>query len=129
MPPADLLDLSRRERQVLDIVYRLQVATASDVQQELADGSRYSAVRSVLSTLQKKRLLKVSRDGIRYEYRPTITAETARRTVTQHLVETFFGGSLSLAVSSLLDHGEDALTEQERRDLRRKLLKAREDGR
>ena len=129
MPKPELLDLSRREREVLELVYRLGSASAAEVQAALGDNSNYSAVRGVLSSLEKKRHLRIERDGVRYVYHPTVARETASSKVLDHVIDTFFGGSLSLAVSAMLDRADTKLSAKERRELQRMLRKASEEGR
>lgn len=129
MPVPKLLDLSRREREVLDLIYRIGPATAAEVQAALNDKSNYSAVRGVLSTLEKKKHLRIERDGVRYVYHPTVAREAASTKVLDHVIDTFFGGSLSLAVSAMLDRQDARLSAKERRELQRMLRKASEDGR
>jgi predicted transcriptional regulator len=124
-----LLDLSRREREVLELIYRIGPSTAAEVQTALNDDSNYSAVRGVLSTLEKKKHLRIERDGVRYVYHPTVAREAASTKVLDHVIDTFFGGSLTLAVSAMLDRKDARLSAQERRELQRMLKKASEDGR
>ena len=124
-----LLELSRREREALELIYRIGPATAAEVQSALDDDSNYSAVRGVLSTLEKKKHLRVERDGVRYVYHPTVAREAASTKVLDHVIDTFFGGSLTLAVSAMLDRKDARLSAQERRELQKMLKKASEDGR
>jgi predicted transcriptional regulator len=124
-----LLDLSRREREVLELIYRIGPSSAAEVQTALNDDSNYSAVRGVLSTLEKKKHLRIERDGVRYVYHPTVAREAASTKVLDHVIDTFFGGSLTLAVSAMLDRKDARLSAQERRELQRMLKKASEDGR
>jgi predicted transcriptional regulator len=123
------LDLSRREREVLELIYRIGPSTAAEVQTALNDDSNYSAVRGVLSTLEKKKHLRIERDGVRYVYHPTVAREAASTKVLDHVIDTFFGGSLTQAVSAMLDRKDARLSAQERRELQRMLKKASEDGR
>ena len=83
----------------------------------------------VLSTLEKKKHLKVERDGLRYVYHPTVAREAARTKVLDHVIETFFGGSITLAVSAMLDERSGKLSSKERRELQKMLRNAKEDGR
>ena len=129
MSKPELLDLSRREREVLELVSRLGSASAAEVQAALGDNSNYSAVRGVLSSLEKKRHLRIERDGVRYVYHPTVARETASSKVLDHVIDTFFGGSLSLAVSAMLDRADTKLSAKERRELQKMLRKASEEGR
>jgi predicted transcriptional regulator len=124
-----LLDLSRREREVLELIYRIGPSSAAEVQTALNDDSNYSAVRGVLSTLEKKKHLRIERDGVRYVYHPTVAREAASTKVLDHVIDTFFGGSLTLTVSAMLDRKDARLSAQERRELQRMLKKASEDGR
>ncbi|MEO8577065.1 MAG: BlaI/MecI/CopY family transcriptional regulator [Gemmatimonadales bacterium] len=128
MPKPQLLDLSRREREVLEIIYRLGPSTVGEVQEAVDDGSNYSAVRGVLSTLEKKQHLKVERDGMRYVYHPTVAREAARTKVLDHVIDTFFGGSITLAVSAMLDKRSGDLSSRERRELQKMLRNAKENG-
>jgi predicted transcriptional regulator len=129
MTKPKLLDLSRREREILEIIYRLGPSTAAEVQAELDDEPNYSAVRGVLSSLEKKKHLRIERDGVRYVYHPTVAREAASRKVLDHVIDTFFGGSLSLAVSAMLERKDGKLSGRERRELQRMLKKAAEEGR
>jgi len=128
MPKPELLDVSRREREVLELVYRLGSATAAEIQTALKDNSNYSAVRGVLSSLEKKNHLRIERDGVRYVYHPTVAREAASSKMLDHVIDTFFGGSLSLAVSAMLDRTDAKLSTKERRELQKMLRKASEDG-
>jgi predicted transcriptional regulator len=125
----ELLDLSRKEREALEIIYRLGPSTVGEVLEAFGDETNYSAVRGVLSTLEKKKHLKVERDGLRYVYHPTVARETARTKVLDHVIETFFGGSITLAVSAMLDERSGKLSSRERRELQKMLRNAKEDGR
>ena len=129
MARPELLDLSRREREVLDLIYRMGPSTAAEVQAALDDGTNYSAVRGVLSTLEKKNHLEIERDGVRYVYHPTVAREAASSRVLDHVIDTFFGGSLSLAVSAMLDRKDAKLSVREKRELQKMLKKASEEGR
>jgi BlaI family penicillinase repressor len=129
MTKPQLLDLSRKEREILELIYRLGPSTVGEVQDELGDKTNYSAVRGVLSTLEKKNHLRVERDGLRYVYHPTVAREAARTKVLDHVIETFFGGSITLAVSAMLDERSGKLSSKERRELQAMLRNAKEDGR
>src|SRR3989442_12558683 len=93
----------RRERQIMDVVYRLGRATVGDVMRHLPDPPTYSAVRAMLRYLEGKGHLRHNRDGVRYVYEPTVPHAEAQRSAVQHLVRTFFRGSRSGAVAELLD--------------------------
>jgi predicted transcriptional regulator len=94
--------LSRRERQILDILYARGQATAGDVQAALPDPPSYSATRALLRILEEKGHVKHETDGVRYLYSPRVARERARRSALDHLVRTFFSGSTSDAVVALL---------------------------
>ena len=98
-PPA----LSRRERQLLDIVYRLGRATAAEIREQLPDSPSDSSVRTLLRLLEEKAHLTHEVDGPRYVYRATTPPDVAGRTALRHLIATFFGGSADRLVSALVD--------------------------
>src|SRR4030095_6190820 len=95
--------LGRRERQILEAVYRLGRASASDVQAQLPDPPSYSAVRAMLRILEEKGHLRHESDGPRYVYLPVVPRDRARRSALRHVVDTFFSGSVEQAVAALLD--------------------------
>src|ERR687884_605634 len=97
------LDLSRRERQIIDILYAHGRATAAEVQAALPDPPSYSAVRAMLRILEEKGHVHHEQDGPRYVYLPTIAPERAKRSALKHLIQTFFNGSAEQAISALLD--------------------------
>ena len=94
--------LTRRERQIMDILYRLERATVSEVLAKLADKTNYSTVRAQLRVLEEKGHVRHEEHGLRYVYVPRVPREVARRSALQHLVETFFEGSTEKAVAALL---------------------------
>ena len=94
--------VSRRERQILDIVYRRGAATAAEVRAEMDDAPTYTTVRGLLGILAGKGHVEIGRDGARYVYRPTLPTRTAGETMLSHVVDTFFGGSAAQAMSALL---------------------------
>jgi len=96
-------DLSRRERQIMDIIHARSEATAADVSAAMPDAPSYSAVRALLRILEEKGFLKHREDGPRYVYLPVESREKARRSALQRVVETFFDGSLANAVAALVD--------------------------
>lgn len=101
--PPPTADLGRRERQILDIVYRLGRATVAEVRAELPDPPSYSAVRGMLNLLRDKGHLTHVADGLRYVYLPVVDPSEARRSALAHVVRTFFAGSHADAASALLD--------------------------
>ena len=105
--------LSRRERQILEILYQREQASAQDVHQHLPDAPSYSAVRALLRILEDKGYAgHVEEDG-RYIYRPTVERADARTTALQRLVDTFFEGSASQVVAALLDREAQKLSRTE----------------
>ena len=101
--PPRIVDLGRRERQILDIAYRLGRASVSDVRAELPDPPSYSAVRGMLNLLEEKGQRRHVQDGLRYLSLPVVSAADARRSAMAHVVRTFFGGSAADAASALFD--------------------------
>jgi predicted transcriptional regulator len=95
--------LGKRERQIMEIVYRRGRATAAEVLADLADAPSYSSVRGMLRHLEGKGYLRHRRDGIRYVYLPTSPKQEVRASALSHLVRTFFDGSVSTAVAALLE--------------------------
>jgi predicted transcriptional regulator len=96
-------DLSRRERQIMDVIHARGEATAADVNAALPNAPSYSAVRALLRILEEKGFLKHREDGPRYVYLPTESPNLARRSALKRVVETFFEGSLANAVAALVD--------------------------
>ncbi len=105
--------LSRRERQITEILYRLGQATAKEVQDELPDPPSYSAVRALLATLENKEMVRHFKEGRRYVYKPSITPKKAKRTALSALLNTFFEGNPENLVASLLDPSDQQLSKQE----------------
>jgi BlaI family transcriptional regulator, penicillinase repressor len=95
-------DLSRRERQILDVIYRLGSATASDVLERLDDAPTYTTVRGLLRVLEAKRHVRHEEDDGRYVYHPVVAKQRAARNAIKHVVSTFFDGSPSDALAALL---------------------------
>src|SRR3712207_242967 len=106
-------DLSRRERQIMDVVYRLERATASEVLERLPDPPSYSAVRTLLRILEEKGHLRHEQDGPRYVYLPTVPRDSAKESALRHVLRTFFDNSAEAAVAALLDIRGDGLSDAE----------------
>lgn len=121
--------LSRRERQVMDILHRHGEATVAEIMADLPDPPTYSAVRSVLRILGEKALIRYKEDGPRYVYFPAQATETAREDVLQHVVRTYFAGSPEQAVTALLRMSDAGLSEAEVARLRKSIRRARQSGR
>jgi len=98
--------LTRREREIMNVVYKLGEASVAEVLEGLADPPSYSSVRTLMGLLEDKGHLSHTRDGTRYVYRPTVPAEVAGRSALSNLIDTFFGGSVEGLVSTLLRSDE-----------------------
>ena len=96
-------NLSRRERQIMDILYQRGRATASEIHQSMPDAPTYSAVRAKLRVLEEKGHVRHEEESLRYVYLPTTSRDTARRSAVHHLLSTFFEGSVEAAVAAMLD--------------------------
>ena len=123
----ELPTLSRRERQIMDILIRRSRATASDVRSELADAPGYSAVRTMLSRLEEKGHVTHEQDGPRYVYRAAIDTERARESAIERMMRTFFEGSPGKAVAALLDRSSTDLSDRELDELAELIERMREE--
>ena len=121
--------LSRRERQIMDVVYRRGRVSASDVVAELPDPPSYSAVRAMLRILEEKGHLTHSTDGPRYVYTPVVSRSAARQSALRQVVRTFFDGSPTKAAAALLDMSGNKLSPTEAEELARLIERARQEGR
>lgn len=121
--------LSRRERQIMDIIYRFGQATAAEVLENLPDPPSYSAVRAMLSVLEKKELLKHHQDGPRYVYLPTVAPEKAQHSAMENLLQTFFEGSTAQAVAALLDMSKEDMSDADLDRLSKMIDQAKQEGR
>ena len=119
--------LSRRERQIMDILYRSEKATAVEVMDLLPDPPSYSAVRALLRILEEKGHVHHEQVGPRYVYMPTLSQEKAKRSALDHVVTTFFNGSISAAVATLLDSSE-SLSDKELESLSHLIDSAKKEG-
>ena len=121
------MELGKRERQIMEAVYRLGRATVAEVRADLPDAPSYSAVRGMLRFLEEKGQLRHVQDGIRYIYLPTVAPSKARKSALQRLVHTFFGGSAQEAVAALV---EDTKLQKDDLDRLQDLIDhARKEGR
>jgi predicted transcriptional regulator len=102
MPKSSPPRLSKREREIMDVVYRLERATAADVHAELPNAPTYTTVRGLLRILEEKGHLRHEEDGPRYVYFPSTSREDAGSSLLSHVVRTFFDGSPSKAMAALL---------------------------
>jgi BlaI family transcriptional regulator, penicillinase repressor len=119
--------LSRRERQIMDIVYARGQATAAEVTAALPDPPSYSAVRALLRILEQKGHLRHQQDGPRYVFLPTVSRDRARRSALRNIVKTFFDGSTAQAAAALIDQGQ--LSDAEFDRLSEAIEKARRENR
>jgi predicted transcriptional regulator len=122
------IDLSRRERQIMDVVHRRGRATVAEIQEEIGDAS-YSAIRSALRLLREKKAIRHEHDGKRYVYTPVVSVTEARRSALEHLMETFFDGSEVRTVSAILEMPDTELGEKELERLEELIRRARDRGR
>jgi BlaI family transcriptional regulator, penicillinase repressor len=118
-------ELTRRERQVMDILHRRSEATVAEIMADLPDPPTYSAVRSVLRILGEKGLVTFKEDGPRYVYLPAESTEQARDDVLKHVVDTYFAGSPDQAVTALLRLTDVDLADAEVARLRERIRRAR----
>jgi predicted transcriptional regulator len=121
--------LARRERQIMDLVYRLGRASVGEVQAGLPDSPSYSTVRALLRVLETKGHLKHEVDGPRYVYVPTVTRERARESALRQIVNTFFDGSSAAAAAALLDLSDTPLDQTELKRLAALVAQAKKEGR
>jgi predicted transcriptional regulator len=121
-------DLSRRERQIIDILYANGRSTAAEVQASLPEPPSYSAVRAMLRILEDKGHVRHEQDGPRYVYLPTVGRENAKRSALHHMLQTFFDGSAEQAISALLDDKSARLSDAELDRLARLIDRARVAG-
>jgi predicted transcriptional regulator len=126
---AKLGELGRRERQIVEALYRLGRATVSEVLAELPDPPSYSAVRAMLNKLEDKGYARHEEEGPRYVYLPVVPAERARRDALRHLVDTFFEGSAEQAVLALLQISDTKITDDELERLAALVRRAKREGR
>ena len=117
--------LSRRERQILDILHRLGTGSVAAVQRELPEAPSYSAVRALLRILEAKGHVRHQHDGPRYTYEPVASRSAASRSALRHVVRTFFSGSTEDAVVALVNSSDANLTDEEFDDLLRRIAEAR----
>lgn len=123
------LDLGKRERQIMEALYRRGRATVAAIRAELPDPPSYSAVRTMVGKLEEKGLLRHEVDGPRYVYEPTVPVDQVAPTTLRRIVKTLFGGSTSRAVSTLLDTAGDDLSPRELDHLAELIERRRREGR
>ena len=128
MPKLIHVDLTRRESQIMDILYRRRRATVEEIRADLADAPSPSSVRKLLEIMIDRRLLAREYDGPRFVYFPAVTPEDASRSALERLVRTFFEDSPGSAMAALLDLPSTGISESEYRRLSGLLKRAREKG-
>src|SRR5260370_11509531 len=109
--------LSRRERQIMDILFTLGRATGPEIQERLPDQPSYSAVRTILRVLERKGHIRHVEEGLRYVYLPAVERETAKQSAIQRLISTFFDGSAKAAAAAFIDPAASQLSAQDLKDL------------
>jgi predicted transcriptional regulator len=125
MSPSHPRHLSKRERQIMDVLYGAGRATAADVRARMPDPPSYSAVRTLLRILEEKGHVRHEQDGIRYVYVPTVAPAKAQRSALKHMIDTFFGGSAARGMAALVELSAD---DEELRQLRQLIDQARKKG-
>jgi predicted transcriptional regulator len=123
------IHLTRRERQIMDILHARGQATAAEVRGALPDAPSYSAVRALLRILEEKGHVKHRREGLRYLHLPTEGRARASRLALRRVVRTFFGGSAPLAAAALLEAADTGLSPKEIEQLQAIIAQARKEGR
>lgn len=123
-----VLHLSRRERQIMDIIYRRGKATAGEVMEDLPGNSSYSTVRTQLRVLEEKGHVRHEEEGLRYVYAPAVPHSAASKSALKHLMDTFFDGSASKTVAALLGPDARKLSDDELDRIARLIAKVRKDG-
>ncbi len=121
--------LTRRERQIMDVLYARGEATAEEVRAALPDAPSYSAVRALLRILEEKGYVRHRQEGLRYVYLPRESRDRASRSALKRVLHTFFGGSVEQAVAALLEVADTRLSESEMNKLKELIAKARKEGR
>lgn len=121
--------LGRRERQIMEVVYRLGRATVTDVLDRLEDPPSYSSVRAMMRILETKGQLRHEQDGPRYVYSPVVSGDRARRSILHDVVKQLFDGSTEQAVAALLESSDAKLSDAELARLQQLIHSARRQGR
>ncbi|HOP05732.1 MAG TPA: BlaI/MecI/CopY family transcriptional regulator [candidate division Zixibacteria bacterium] len=123
-----LSDLSRRERQIMDVVFRLQEVSVSDILESLTDPPSYSAVRALVGILQDKGYLRHRKEGRKYVYSATVQRERASKSALKHVMKTFFDNSAEQLVAALVDPSQSDLSDHDLERLSRLIEQARKEG-
>jgi predicted transcriptional regulator len=120
---------TRREREIMDILYRRERATAAEVLEDMTNAPTYSAVRALLRILEDEGHIKHVQDGPRYIYLPAVARNDARKSALSHVVATFFDGSVEDAVVALVESSRAKLSKEELDRLSQLIAKAKKEGR
>ena len=123
------MELGPRERQILDILYRLGEASVSQVREQIPDPPTYSSVRGMLALLERKGLVKHRQEQLRYVYAPSTARTKAGLAALRHMVKTFFDGSTEKAMAALLEMSDGDLSARDIERLRKEIERARKEGR
>ena len=123
-----LTGLSRRERQIMDILYQRGQASASEVRETMPDAPSYSAVRAMLRVLEEKGQVRHQAEGLKYVYVPTLAQDKAKRSAVKHLLDTFFQNEPDQVVATLLDVSSRRLTPEELDRMAEMIEKAKKEG-
>ena len=120
--------LSRRERQIMDILYQRGKASASDVREAMEAAPGYSAVRAMLRVLEEKGHVRHQAEGLKYVYVPVVAPDKAKQSAVKHVMETFFNGSAEQIVAALLDGSSTRLTREELDRMSEMIEQAKKEG-
>ena len=120
--------LSRRERQIMDILYQRGKSSASEVRESMPDAPSYSAVRAMLRILEEKGHVRHQAEGLKYVYLPTVARDKAKRSAVKHLLGTFFDDSPEQIVAALLDVSSTRLTREELDRMAEMIERAKQEG-
>lgn len=121
-------ELSRRERQIMDVLHRRGRATVAEIQEEIGDEASYSAIRSALRLMREKRIVDIEHDGKRYVYLPAVSAEEAQESALRHVMRTFFEGSRARTVSAILELPDTNLSDEDLERLARMIRETKRRG-
>ena len=121
-------NLSRRERQIMDILYQRGKGSASEVREAMEAAPGYSAVRAMLRVLEEKGHVKHQAEGLKYVYVPVVARDKAKRSAVKHVMETFFNGSAEQIVAALLDVSSTRLTREELDRMSEMIEQAKREG-
>ena len=128
MKPGPETELSRRERQILDVLYRLGKASAAEIREALSNPPTYTAVRTHLANLQEKGQVEVESDGVRYIYEPTVPRQEMAATMIDNVMKNFFENKIELVVTTLINREESQISQDQLDRLARIIEEARKAG-